>query len=92
VTHTCIYLQGENESLLGVTHTCIYLQGENELSERLLGVINNSGQLFMVPAKVKQNYVIRFCVCSTSTTNSDIERAWNVISYHAGMCFINVPW
>ncbi|XP_067950306.1 aromatic-L-amino-acid decarboxylase-like [Watersipora subatra] len=59
---------------------CFRLRGENGLNERLLSVINSSGQLFMVPANVKDKYVIRFCVCSPKANDREMDRAWSIIA------------
>ncbi len=41
--------------------------------------LNKDGRLHVVPAKVKQSYVIRFTVTSYYTTKQDIERDWQII-------------
>lgn len=39
----------------------------------------------MVPAHMKQDYVIRFCVCAPNATVEDIDRAINIIRDAATM-------
>ncbi|ESO93106.1 hypothetical protein LOTGIDRAFT_119964, partial [Lottia gigantea] len=55
------------------------LQGDNSLTETLLKRLNRSGKIHMVPAALKEKYVIRFTVTSQYTTNSDIARDWKII-------------
>lgn len=55
------------------------LKGENEITELLLKQLNKDGRLHLVPAKVKNHYVIRFTVTSYYTNRQDIERDWNII-------------
>ena len=38
----------------------------------------------MVPANVKDKYIIRFCVCSPKATEMEINRSWEIISKAAG--------
>ncbi|XP_058794335.1 histidine decarboxylase [Phymastichus coffea] len=52
------------------------LRGENSLTERLLKKMNSRGRVHCVPAALHGNYVIRFTVTSTNTTNEDIIRDW----------------
>jgi aromatic-L-amino-acid decarboxylase len=48
-------------------------QGENSLSETLLERINDNGQVYMIPSKLRDMYVIRFAVCSRYTELCDID-------------------
>ncbi|XP_015589121.1 histidine decarboxylase [Cephus cinctus] len=52
------------------------LRGENSLTERLLKRMNNRGRVHCVPAALHGQYVIRFTVTSTNTTNEDILKDW----------------
>lgn len=67
------------------------MQGENSLSEKLLGVINSSGQQFMVPANVKGKFVIRYAICSPNACDDDINYSWQVISHAAGKVYSICP-
>ncbi|XP_059147116.1 aromatic-L-amino-acid decarboxylase-like [Physella acuta] len=58
---------------------CFRLQGPNHLTQRLLKDLNASGQLYLVPALLNDNYVIRFVVCSQHTCDDDINHSWEVI-------------
>ncbi len=55
------------------------LKGENEITEQLLKQLNKDGRIHLVPAKVKNNYIIRFTVTSYYTTEDDIKRDWRII-------------
>lgn len=54
-------------------------KGENEITEKLLKQLNKDGKIHLVPARVKNNYIIRFTVTSYYTTEEDIKRDWNII-------------
>lgn len=53
---------------------CFRLKNDpcNKLNKKLLETINESGTLHMVPALVRDKYVIRFCVVSEYATEDDI--------------------
>ncbi|XP_070547105.1 aromatic-L-amino-acid decarboxylase-like [Ptychodera flava] len=55
------------------------LKGPDELTETLLKSLNTTGKVYMVPASLKSNYVIRFTVTSRYTTEEDILTDWNLI-------------
>lgn len=61
-----------NEVKLGLV--CFRLKGSNGLNEKLLSLINGSGKLHMVPASLRETYVIRFCVVSQTATEADISK------------------
>lgn len=62
----------------------ICLQASTDATnEKFLSSINASGKLHMVPASLNGKYVIRFCVCSQSASNADIDHAYRVISQFA---------
>ncbi|KAG7307254.1 hypothetical protein JYU34_007414, partial [Plutella xylostella] len=52
----------------------------DELNKKLLTTINASGKIHMVPASVRDRYVIRFCVVAQHATREDIEIAWDIIT------------
>ena len=68
-------------------YSCRFLltnkQGENEITENLLKSLNKDGRIHVVPAKIKDQYIIRFTVTSFSTTEQDIRRDWQVIKCNA---------
>ena len=41
--------------------------------------LNKDGQLHVVPASIKGQYIIRFTVTSFYTTEEDIKRDWKII-------------
>lgn len=51
---------------------CFRLKGDDQLNEKLLSNINESGKLHMVPARVNDKYVIRFCVTAQNATEEEI--------------------
>lgn len=54
------------------------------MTEQLLKQLNKDGRLHVVPARVKNKYIIRFTVTSIDTTEEDIKRDWNIIQEIAG--------
>ncbi|XP_049862345.1 aromatic-L-amino-acid decarboxylase-like isoform X1 [Schistocerca gregaria] len=67
-----------NEVKLGLV--CFRLRGSDQLNQKLLGTINASGRLHMVPASVNDKYVIRFCAVAQNATHADVDHAWDVIT------------
>ncbi|XP_052225144.1 aromatic-L-amino-acid decarboxylase-like [Dreissena polymorpha] len=51
----------------------------NATNERLLKAINADGRINMVPAEIRGVYFLRFVVCASRTTDSDVMFAWDVI-------------
>ena len=64
---------------------CFRLKGADELSENLLKAINGAAKIYMVPAKVRDTFIIRFAVCSRYTESHDVIFAWQEISRHADL-------
>lgn len=46
----------------------------NKMNEKLLTNINGSGKIHMVPASVRDKFIIRFCVTAQNANESDIGR------------------
>lgn len=49
----------------------------------LLKQINEAGQVYMIPAKLRDTYIIRFAVCSSYTELSDVQTSCEEIRRHA---------
>ena len=49
------------------------------MSEELLKRINEAGRVHMIPAKLRQIFVIRMAICSRFTETSDVDNSWNEI-------------
>lgn len=58
-------------------------QGPNWLTEKLLKELSSSGKLFLVPATIRDKFIIRFTVTSQFTTREDILQDWNIIQHTA---------
>lgn len=58
-------------------------QGPNWLTEKLLKELSSSGRLFLIPATVRDKFIIRFTVTSQFTTREDILQDWNIIQHTA---------
>ena len=54
-------------------------KGENNITEKLLKQLNKDGLIHVVPARVTDQYIIRFTVTSYHTTEADIGRDWRII-------------
>ncbi|KAM9311078.1 histidine decarboxylase [Gastrophryne carolinensis] len=59
------------------------LKGPNVLTEEVLAELVKSGNMFLVPATINENFIIRFTVTSQFTTREDIQRDWNLIKQAA---------
>lgn len=68
-------------------HTPHLQDKPNAENEKLLQKINSRGKIHVVPAVLKDVYVIRFVVCSRFTTLDDIKYAWKEIQDAAGESF-----
>ncbi|XP_046620420.1 tyrosine decarboxylase-like [Neodiprion virginianus] len=62
---------------------CFRLKGSDTLNQELLANINASGKLHMIPSRVKEQYIIRFCVVREHATEEDIDYAFDVIEEHS---------
>ncbi|KAK7576160.1 hypothetical protein V9T40_012446 [Parthenolecanium corni] len=63
---------------------CFRLKGSNEMNEELLEKINTRGKIFLVAAKIKDLFFLRFAICSRYTQSADIQFSWDEIKYVAG--------
>ncbi|XP_039933218.1 histidine decarboxylase isoform X1 [Hirundo rustica] len=59
------------------------LKGPNWLTEKLLKELSSSGRLFLIPATIRDKFIIRFTVTSQFTTREDILQDWSIIQYTA---------
>lgn len=64
---------------------CFRLRGDCALTERLLHIITERKELYMIPAKCNDKLIIRFVVCGIQPNESDMEFAWKHISEHADL-------
>lgn len=58
---------------------CFRLKGDCELTKLLLKNLTDQKKVYMIPATVRDKYVIRFVVCGFDTQEKDIEFTWNLI-------------
>lgn len=54
-------------------------QGTNEINEELLKAINKDRRIHLVPAQLRETYVLRMAICSSLTKSDDVTYAWKVI-------------
>ncbi|XP_053128647.1 histidine decarboxylase isoform X2 [Hemicordylus capensis] len=59
------------------------LKGPNWMTEKVLKELNKSGKLFVIPATIRDKFIIRFTVTSQFTTREDILRDWTLIQQAA---------
>ncbi|XP_067412221.1 histidine decarboxylase isoform X2 [Emydura macquarii macquarii] len=59
------------------------LKGPNWLTEKILKELSKSGSLFLIPATIRDKFIIRFTVTSQFTTREDILRDWHIIQQTA---------
>jgi aromatic-L-amino-acid decarboxylase len=55
----------------------------NELNEKLLGVINDSGKLFISHTKINGKYIIRISISGLRTEERHVKNAWILIRKEA---------
>lgn len=58
---------------------CFRLKGSNQLNEALLESINNAKKIHLVPSHLRDNFVLRFAICSRTVESSHIHFAWDHI-------------
>jgi aromatic-L-amino-acid decarboxylase len=62
---------------------CFRYQGADAENRRLMERLNQSGDLYLTHTRLKDQFVLRFCVGQTHTTMRHIERAWQHIQEEA---------
>ncbi|XP_033227289.1 aromatic-L-amino-acid decarboxylase [Belonocnema kinseyi] len=62
---------------------CFRLKGSNDLNENLLKRINGSGNIHLVPSKIKDTYFLRLAICSRYSESKDIQYSWQEIKLRA---------
>lgn len=53
------------------------------MSEALLKKINDAGKIYVIPAQLRETYIIRFAICSRYTELSDVQSSWEEIRLQA---------
>lgn len=64
---------------------CFRLKGSNSVNESLLKMVNDRRKIYIVPTKVREEFVLRFAVCSRFTKSEDIAFAFNEIKEVAAL-------
>lgn len=64
---------------------CFKLRGSDEITKTLLDKITERKNIYMIPAKCNDQYMIRFVVCGLKPEEQDIEYAWKEISSQADL-------
>ncbi|MFC1483961.1 aminotransferase class V-fold PLP-dependent enzyme [Candidatus Neomarinimicrobiota bacterium] len=63
---------------------CFRHQGGDRTSKELLEKLNATGDIYMTHTRLRDQFVIRFCVGQTYTERLHVERAWQRIQEAAG--------
>ena len=58
---------------------CFRREGSDEQNRGLLERVNKSGEIFISHTVLNDRYVLRLAVGHETTTESDVERAWEVL-------------
>ena len=58
---------------------CFRLEGDDERNRRLLERVNASGEMFISHCVLNGRYVLRLAIGQMSTTEDDVQRAWEVL-------------
>jgi aromatic-L-amino-acid decarboxylase len=62
---------------------CFRYRGSNDKNQRLMDRLNQSGDLYLTHTRLRDQFVLRFCVGQTNTTRKHVERAWQRIQEEA---------
>jgi aromatic-L-amino-acid decarboxylase len=58
---------------------CFRLEGDDERNRAVLERVNASGEIFISHAVLAGRYVLRLAIGNISTTEADVQRAWDVL-------------
>ena len=62
---------------------CFRREGSEEDNERLLGRVNDSGEVFLSHTRFGDSYVLRLAIGNFRTTEEDVHLAWDVLRREA---------
>ena len=62
---------------------CFRYRGSDENNQRLMDRLNQSGDLYLTHTRLRDQFVLRFCVGQTNTTEKHVTRAWQRIQEEA---------
>ena len=62
---------------------CFRREGSDEDNERLLGRVNDSGEVFLSHTRFGDSYVLRLAIGNFRTTEEDVRLAWDVLRREA---------
>lgn len=62
---------------------CFRLKGGDHLNQRLMDVLNHSGELYLTHTRLNQALTLRLCVGQTNTEERHVARAWRRIQEEA---------
>ncbi|HEY4961398.1 MAG TPA: pyridoxal-dependent decarboxylase [Terriglobales bacterium] len=62
---------------------CFRYRGSEEENQRLMDRLNQSGDLYLTHTRLRDQFVLRFCVGQTNTTRKHVEHAWQRIQEEA---------
>ncbi|XP_032498781.1 aromatic-L-amino-acid decarboxylase [Phocoena sinus] len=58
---------------------CFRLKGSNKLNEALLERINSAKKIHLVPCHLRDQFVLRFAICSRTVESAHVQLAWEHI-------------
>ena len=62
---------------------CFRLVGDDDRNRALLERVNATGEMFISQASLNGRYVLRLAIGQVSTTEADVQRAWDVLNREA---------
>jgi aromatic-L-amino-acid/L-tryptophan decarboxylase len=62
---------------------CFRLKSGDQPNQRLMDVLNRSGDLYLTHTKLKDRVTLRLCVGQTNTSERHVQKAWKRISEEA---------
>jgi aromatic-L-amino-acid decarboxylase len=62
---------------------CFRYRGSDDDNQRLMDRLNQSGDLYLTHTRLKDRFVLRFCVGQTNTEKPHVQKAWQRIQEEA---------
>lgn len=65
---------------------CFRVKGSDAINQRLLEWLNDSGEMLLTHTRLKDRFVLRFCVGQSYTEARHIEKAWHSLKKAVHQC------
>lgn len=58
---------------------CFRHKGGDDMNQKILNALNDQGDMYLTHTRLNGQYVIRFCVGQSHTTEEHVKKAWDLI-------------